>query len=492
MPTTATLRSAQRGAVRWARIPVALAVVVLCVLAGTGCGQRYVLDGRAVSMRYDPFRVAGLPTTDGPSGPRVPLPGSTARVTNSDGGEIDRSALLAIEDIEDFWSQHYPEAFSGTFAPVQTLVSIDPSDPSSPAVCGAEAAELRYNAAYCRTRDVLVWDREYLLPVANTFFGVMAVNGVLAHEYGHAVQVQARLVDADTPTLIGEQQAVCLAGTYLRWVAEGHSPRFTLNTTGDLDRVIAGAIAMRDPISVVRLLVPPSEAHGTALDRVSALQQGFDVGAEACAAIDFDDIEQRRGELSSLLFHSGIPASDLRITENTVKSLMEVLDVIFAPAAPPALEVDQSGCPLPDGLPARYCPDSNTVSVDLAALRRIGTPADESQQVLLQGDNTALSVVVSRYVLAVQQERGVGLESGVAAMRTACLTGVAQHQMAERNDLALTLGTGDLDEAVSGILTNGVVASDVNGGVVPSGFTRISAFRSGLAGDVDDCFRRFP
>lgn len=488
MSTKTDLRSALPLGTRWLRV----AVAVLCVLVAAGCAQQYVLDGRAVSMRYDPFRVAGLPATDGPSGPRVPPPVSTARVTDTDGGQIDQAALLAIEDIEDFWAQHYAEAFSGEFVPVQKLVSVAPSDPSAPPVCGTDAADLKYNAAYCRTRDVLVWDREYLLPAANTFFGVMAINGVLAHEYGHAVQLQARFADADTPTLIGEQQADCLAGTYLRWVAEGQSPRFTLNTTGDLDRVIAGAVAMRDPTSVLRLLIPPSEAHGTALDRVSALQQGFDVGAHACAAIDFGEIQQRRGDLSTLLFHSGIPTSDLTITEDTVATLMTALDTIFTPAAPPILATDQAGCPLADGQPARYCPDTNTVSVDLAALRRIGKPADESEQVLLQGDNTALSLVVSRYVLALQRERGVSLDSGVAAMRTACLTGVAQHQLAERNDLPLTLGTGDLDEAVSGILTNGIVASDVHGGVVPSGFTRISAFRSGLAADVDDCFRRFP
>ena len=64
--------------------------------------------------------------------------------------------------------------------------------------------------------------------------------------------------------------------------------------------------------------------------------------------------------------------------------------------------------------------------------------------------------------------------------------------MAQGSDLPLVLGTGDLDEAVSGILTNGLVASDVDAGVVPSGFTRISAFRSGLLGDADDCYRRFP
>jgi hypothetical protein len=45
---------------------------------------------------------------------------------------------------------------------------------------------------------------------------------------------------------------------------------------------------------------------------------------------------------------------------------------------------------------------------------------------------------------------------------------------------------------VSGILTNGLAASDVNGESVPSGFSRIDAFRVGVLGDVDRCFKRFP
>jgi hypothetical protein len=44
---------------------------------------------------------------------------------------------------------------------------------------------------------------------------------------------------------------------------------------------------------------------------------------------------------------------------------------------------------------------------------------------------------------------------------------------------------------VSGILTNGLVASDVNGESVPSGFARIDAFRVGVLGDQERCFKRF-
>ena len=61
---------------------------------------------------------------------------------------------------------------------------------------------------------------------------------------------------------------------------------------------------------------------------------------------------------------------------------------------------------------------------------------------------------------------------------------------ADGNTIALT--AGDVDEAVSGILTNGLVASDVNGESVPSGFSRIDAFRVGVLGDEERCFKRFP
>ena len=82
-----------------------------------------------------------------------------------------------------------------------------------------------------------------------------------------------------------------------------------------------------------------------------------------------------------------------------------------------------------------------------------------------------------------------------AALRTACLTGVATVKMSKTvttpdgNTIALT--AGDVDEAVSGILTNGLAASDVNGESVPSGFSRIDAFRVGVLGEADRCFKRF-
>jgi len=280
----------------------------------------------------------------------------------------------------------------------------------------------------------------------------------------------------------------------MRWVAEGHSARFILSTADGLNHLLAGLLAIRDPTG------PSDEGgdpHGSGLDRVSAFQLGFELGPKRCAAIDRAEIFKRRGDLPRSLFASDSPNNDMSIDQSTLSSLTAELQAIFRPAKPPALTTGSTVCGSnQSGRAAAYCPSTNTVAIDLPALQQIGATSDErNDHTLLQGDNTANSLVTSRYVLALQQERGLALDSPQAAMRTACLTGVAQRKMAQPISLpagqGLTLGAGDLDEAIAGLLTNGVVASDVNGNALPAGFTRIAAFRSGLNSDTDDCFRRF-
>lgn len=175
---------------------------------------------------------------------------------------------------------------------------------------------------------------------------------------------------------------------------------------------------------------------------------------------------------------------------------MKAMDRVFAPANPPTLSLEPANCPdARTSDPASYCPSTNTISVNLPALQELGKAANEVEdEVLVKGDNSAISVLISRYTLAVQRERGVPLTSGAAALRTACLAGVAQRKLVDTNGSgqdSLTPSAGDVDEAVSGLLTNGLVASDVNGDTVPAGFTRVLAYRLGLSGEADQCFQRF-
>ncbi|HEV7420884.1 MAG TPA: neutral zinc metallopeptidase [Mycobacterium sp.] len=476
---------------------VVAAVSAACAgLLIAGCSS--VTQGHAVSTLYDPFRAGGLPAQDGPSGIRANAPAPTGDVTDTDGGDVDRLALLAVNDISDFWEQNYSASLDGSFKAIDRLMSYDSEDPSSPAVCGTETYG-EPNAFFCPSKEVMAWDRGVFVPTGRKFFGDVSIAALIAHEYGHAVQHMAGIVDDNTSVIVSEQQADCFAGTYVRWVAEGHSPRFSLSTGDGLNHVLAAAITLRDPIMGPQDTEMLEEGHGTALDRVSAFQVGFVGGASECAKIDLAEIEERRGDLPMALpldQTGDVQSGEVAIDEHTLATLMEALGAVYQPGKAPTLSYDAEQCagaqPSP---PVSYCPDTNTIYVELSALQQLGEAANESNYVLLQGDNSALSVVTSRYALAMQHENGAPLDTPGAALRTACLTGVAQRAMSETVDLpsgeSLTLTAGDLDEAVAGLLTNGLAASNVDGQTVPAGFTRIVAYRSGLTGDRDLCYKRF-
>ena len=472
-----------------------LAVASVMVLAG--CSN--VVAGRASSPLFDPFHVAGLPAEDGPSGLKDDAPEPTGEVQNTDGGDVDRMAMLGVNDVAEYWEKEYGLDFKGEFTPIERVASYDSTDPSSPKICGRPTYQL-VNAYFCPSAEVMAWDRGVLVPTGMKFFGDASVAALLAHEYGHAVQHMAGLVDDDTPVVVMEQQADCFAGSYLRWVAEGNSPRFRLSTGDGLNKVLAAAITLRDPILGPQDSDMIEQGHGTALDRISAFQIGFTTGAKRCGDIDFDDVQSRRAELPMELQadSSGtVQSGEVPIDKATLSTLMEVLGVLFSPAQAPALSYDQPDCPdSAASPPASYCSSNNTIYLDLPGLQTMGAAQDESSDVLIQGDNTALSVVTSRYMQAVQHERGLSLQSGTAALRTACLTGVAQRGMSQKVDVPsgeqLVLTAGDLDEAVAGLLTNGLAASAPDGSTVPAGFTRIVAYRAGLTGDADGCYQRFP
>jgi predicted metalloprotease len=464
-----------------------LVPVVVCAGLLTACSPS-VIEGRATSMLFNPERVGGLPVSEGPSGPRPNAPEPEGTVEYTDDGPMDRLALLAVNDIQEFWAKNYENYLAGQFEPVDTLASYDSTDPNSPELCGSSMYDSP-NAAFCFRLNTMIWDRGVFLPVAQEYFGDMGVVGVIAHEYGHALQWMAGIADMDTPGLVREQQADCFAGVYLHWVAAGDSSRFTLSTGDGLNHVLAGVIYIRD-----RLAGGPSDdPHGSALDRVSAFQLGFTGGADQCAAIDMDEITKRQGDLPEhVTFDSGT-SLDSPINDDTLAKLMAVLDTTFEPAEAPTLTSDRSDC---TGAtitePTSYCPDSNKIFVDMPALQAAGATKDEeSDEVLVQGDNSALSIVTSRYALAVQKERGVKIDTPVAALRTACLTGVAQGQMTEEDGADFILSPGDTDEAVAGLLANGLAASDVNGVPAPAGFSRILAYRLGLSSAIDECFERF-
>lgn len=474
-----------------------LTVVAVVTLAVSGCASP--VRGRVVAPLDDPFGVAGLPVTNGPSGLRPDAPAPTTRAQGSQGDPVDTLAEQSLDDVQDFWKQHYGPVFGGAFNPVAGAVSYDANNPLGPDVCGENSYDL-VNAMYCRPDRTIYWDRGVFIPTAKRYFGDDGIVGVLAHEYGHAVQGMGSFVTRAAPVLVIEQQADCLAGVYLRWVAEGNSARFTLSTGDGLNTLLAGVITIRDPI--LTKFDDPEEGHGTALDRVAAFQTGFTSGPAACVAIDMDQIDRRRAGLPIALqagSRRDLRSNERPVDRDTVTDLIDQLNAFFSPSSRPTLSFDPSACANAQATtPASYCPQTNTVAVDLPALQRLGAPADEAHDVkLVQGPNTAWSVVSSRYVLALQRARNLPLDRAITGLRTACLTGAAQRHMARPDSMSatadgVTLIAGDIDQAIAGLLTNGLVASDVNGATVPAGSTRIAAYRAGLLiDDPDQCFGHF-
>src|ERR1700756_2855224 len=154
-----------------------------------------------------------LAVADGPSGPRENAPTPTGRVYNTDGGAADTLALLAINDIEQFWQQTYNNFLKGTFTPIHQLISYDSNDLGSPRICGRGTYRL-VNAFYCRNDNLMAWDRGVLVPTAQHFFGEKSRPAAIAPGVAQRSQQKARPVNRQTPTIVTEQQADCLSGVY--------------------------------------------------------------------------------------------------------------------------------------------------------------------------------------------------------------------------------------------------------------------------------------
>ncbi|MEV4758821.1 neutral zinc metallopeptidase [Micromonospora sp. NPDC049559] len=460
-----------------ARAVVAALAALLVASLSTGCARS--VPGTGGAERWSPTRVAGLDITTGESGPRPGVADSRLRVLGTDGGEIDRLARNAVDDVQKYWSERLPADFGERFRPVTRLVSYDSTGPGAQ-VCQASTAGL-VNAFYCGQDDTVAWDRGELLPGLDDAFGPMSVVAVLAHELGHAVQFRLGL-DPDTGSIVKEQQADCYAGAFFRWVAEGNAPHFRISTGPGLNQILSTLFSIRDSAGVG---FDARGAHGNAFDRVSAFQFGFGDGPRRCARIDDAEV---RGRITQQSGDDAArePAGDLRVDDrDALVALGRTLRDAFDPggAASPGLVIGSAGCPAAvPTTPATYCPDTDIVGLDRVALVRIGTPPARGRPGGL-GDFAAFAEVASRYALAAQRAAGYPLTGLAAAQRTACLTGVWAATIVAGRGAALRLSSGDLDEAVAEMLrAESLIAADLDGASVPSGFARVEAFRDGFSG----------
>ncbi|MFC7617090.1 neutral zinc metallopeptidase [Actinokineospora soli] len=414
---------------------------------------------------------------------------------------MDRLAVNALADIYDYWTERMPADFGGQkFEPIARLASYD-SGGKPVELCGTSTAGL-VNAFYCGADDSVAWDRGELLPMLDKQFGPMSVVAVLAHEMGHAVQFrlgEKSNMNQGTPTIVKEQQADCYAGGFFRYVAEGKAKHFTINTGTGLNQALATMFFIRDPAG---LSAKEQGAHGLAFDRVYAFQAGFAEGPKRCAKMDVAEIEGRIEEKERTESDERA-GGEVDITEEDKFALFEesVKSAFSAAGEQPRISIDGASCGGSAGTPpVSYCPDGNTVAVDLEELAKIATPPKRGEEPGVDGngigDFAAFAEIVSRYALGVQKGAGATLEGETAGLRTACLVGAWAEFTVDKTpgdgDRQLHLAVGDLDEAVAELLQeNSLIAADINGKQVPSGFARVEAFRIGYHDGDAGCARAF-
>lgn len=173
-------------------------------------------------------------------------------------------------DLEDYWSQLYPELTGGdAWTPLADFVPFDPADPPA---CG-DADTSAYSIFYCVPDDYVGVDVVEEMPRYYEQGGDYAVATLLATQWGLAALARAE-VDAD------EQESTritdCFAGGYTASVIlhnRAATSSFSISP-GDLDEGIKALLVFRDEGDVDR--------QGAGYDRVKAFRQGVIDGAVSC------------------------------------------------------------------------------------------------------------------------------------------------------------------------------------------------------------------
>ena len=189
----------------------------------------------------------------------------------------------AFASVNTYWQQ--TEAAAGRPAPSARHVWVPPGAHVNTA-CGVQADD--NSAFYCATDDTIYISETFASGLSNGTLtnlpgeqagfgraaGVVAVDYVVAHEYGHNIQQETGTLVGHARALPTELNADCLAGTWAAWAYK----RGQL-TSSDLQQMLAAAAAVGD----FEMLSP--QHHGTPEERRDAVQTGIRAGSPSgCAS----------------------------------------------------------------------------------------------------------------------------------------------------------------------------------------------------------------
>jgi predicted metalloprotease len=200
--------------------------------------------------------------------PVIELPFNDAQDAAAGGDAPYDSIVNGVPyDLEDYWTQVYPELTEGQAWP--PLGGIEAFSPDNPPMCGDQSAE-GFLLFYCVPDDYVGWDNVGAMPEIYRQAGDYAVATMLATQYGLAALTRlGDESDEKTSTLRGD----CLAGGYTASVIIYNRPETSTYhiSPGDLDEGIKALLLFRD-----------SERQGAGFDRVRAFREGVIDGAQAC------------------------------------------------------------------------------------------------------------------------------------------------------------------------------------------------------------------
>lgn len=477
----------------------ALATLVAVTLLLAGCGVD-VTSGTSSGTSPNGDVVGARATPGGASStttPVLPAPPADIEVIDDDGSAPNRTAAAALADLQRWWSTQYPEVFGGRYEPVEGgYYAIDSgSDPETVPCSPRRIDQVLENAYYCPEDDAVVWDQEGLMPRLAREYGAFTVAVVLAHEWGHAMQVRA---DVELPAVTVELQADCLAGAWVRHVVDDGDSGFAV-TTEQLDDSLNGILALRDAPGS---LATDANAHGSGFDRVGAFQDGYEGSAETCAAYTADNPQPFQFPLSADEYatQGDMPLESAGPDDPGINSQAFIsLDKFWAQTFPTVSGGDawkpmQSPVPFDPASP----PTCNGKSVGgyrlfLCVPERYVAfdDVDTIPQVYDQGGDFAVATLyATQYGLEVQHQLGLDTSNEVTStLRGDCYAGawaaaIIPGQAFDTSDEGLSLSAGDLDEAVGVLLT---FRTDDDRKRQGPGFQRVTAFRRGVLKGASSC-----
>lgn len=119
----------------------------------------------------------GVPTSEAAKADDIKITGDASTPVN-------KLAISAIADLQKYWAEEYPKLYGSDYKPVAGgFFAVVPSSMKLPP-CVSDADEIRGNAFYCPSKDVVAWDSENLLPDLQSRFGDFVIPIVLATSGG--------------------------------------------------------------------------------------------------------------------------------------------------------------------------------------------------------------------------------------------------------------------------------------------------------------------